>query len=139
MEKQKKFSKGLIIALVVFCLLVAGTFIAWKTLAPKGEAGDKTIQVEVIAEGTEPKAHTIETDAQFLRQALEEQNLIAGDESVYGLFVKTVDGITADDANEEWWSFTKAGEMLMTGVDDTPIADGDHFEITLTVGFDYDE
>ena len=61
--------------------------------------------------------------------------LIAGDESEYGLFVKTVDGETADDANQEWWCFTKGGEMLMTGVDDTMIADGEQYEATLTVGW----
>lgn len=78
---------------------------------------------------------TISTDAEFLRGALEQENLIAGDESQYGLFVKTVNGITADDANQEWWCFTKGGETLFTGVDTTPIADGDKFEITLTVGY----
>ena len=33
------------------------------------------------------------------------------------------------------WCFTKAGEMLMTGVDTTPIADGDHYEIELKTGW----
>ena len=66
---------------------------------------------------------------------MEQEKLIAGDESEYGLFVKTVDGRTADDAKQEWWCFTKGGETLMTGVDDTPIADKEKFEITLTVGW----
>ena len=30
---------------------------------------------------------------------------------------------------------TKGGEMLMTGVDDTMIADGESYEITLTTGW----
>ena len=46
-----------------------------------------------------------------------------------------MDGVTADDANQEWWCFTKGGKMLETGVDSTPIADGDTFEITLTQGY----
>ena len=37
--------------------------------------------------------------------------------------------------NQEWWCFTKNGETLMTGVDDTMIADGEHYEATLTVGW----
>ena len=75
------------------------------------------------------------TAVEYLRGALEQEALIAGEESDYGLFVKTVDGVTADDANQEWWCFTKGGEMLETGVDSTPIADGDTFEITLTQGY----
>ena len=68
---------------------------------------------------------------------LEEQELISGDDSGATLFVTTVDGYTADSANEEWWCFTKGGEDMMTGVDDTVIADGDKYEITLTVGYDW--
>jgi len=60
---------------------------------------------------------------------------VAGDESQYGLFVKTVAGVTIDESKQEWWNFTKGGEPLFTGVDTTPIADGDKFEITLTVGY----
>ena len=48
----------------------------------------------------------------------------------------TVDGEFADSAKPEWWCFSKNGEMLSTGVDDAPIADGESYEITLTVGYD---
>ena len=77
----------------------------------------------------------ISTDAEFLRGALEEQKLIQGEESQYGLFVTTVNGVTADESQQQWWCFTKGGEALMTGVDSTPIANGDAFEITLTTGY----
>ncbi|MBR7184260.1 MAG: DUF4430 domain-containing protein [Clostridia bacterium] len=98
------------------------------------QAGSKTITVDIVtADGTTTK--TITTDAEFLRGALEQEKLIAGDESQYGLFVKTVNGVTINEANQEWWCFTKGGEALFSGVDTTPIADGDKFEITLTVGY----
>ena len=67
--------------------------------------------------------------------ALLSAGLIEGSESEYGLFVTKVDGIEADSANEEWWCLTKGGETVMTGVDSTPVADGDKFEFTLTVGY----
>ena len=47
----------------------------------------------------------------------------------------TVDGVTADEAKQQWWCFTKGGETLMSGVDTTPIEDGDCCEITLTTGW----
>ena len=78
---------------------------------------------------------SITTEAEYLRGALEEEDLIAGEESQYGLFVKTVNGVTIDDAKHQWWCFTKDGGDLFTGVDTTPIADGDKFEITLKTGY----
>lgn len=70
-----------------------------------------------------------------MRQALEEENLIEGEESTYGLWVITVAGRTADNSKEEWWALYKNGEFSMTGVDDTPLEDGDRIEYRLTVGY----
>lgn len=99
------------------------------------QVGTKTITVQIIVDGTDTVTKSIRTDAEYLRGALEEEDLIAGEESQYGLFVKTVNGITVDDAKQQWWCFTKGGEDLFTGVDTTPIADGDKFEITLKTGY----
>lgn len=124
-----------IIAVLVLLVLVAGAFFAWKHFAPKPKEGDKTITVEVVHGDESEKSYTIITDADYLRGALEEESLIEGTESDFGLFVTTVDGETADDSLQEWWCFSQDGEDLMTGVDSTPIADGDHYEITLTTGW----
>lgn len=120
-----------VIALILAVILAAGVWMIWK---PTGTAGEKTITVEVIVD-EESTEYVIGTDAEFLRGALEEADLVGGIESEYGLFVTSVAGVTADDANQEWWCFTKGGDSLNTGVDDTPIADGDHFEAALTVGW----
>lgn len=94
--------------------------------------GATTITVEVTAED-KTVTFTIHTDGTTLRQALEENSLIAGDESDYGLYVKTVDGMTADyDADGLYWAFYKSGEYLMTGVDTTEIADGEQYELVYT-------
>ncbi len=131
MSKNKKISIA-VIALVAVVAILAGV---WYAFAPKGTAGDKAITVQVVYADESSKEFAIQTDAEFLREALETQKLVAGSESEYGLFVVTVDGITADESKQEWWCFTKGGETVMTSVDSTPIADGDHFEITLTTGY----
>ena len=84
---------------------------------------------------TETTDFTIVTDAEYLRQALEQENLVEGSESEYGLFVTTVNGVTADDSQQQWWRFTRNGEMVETGIDTTPIADGETYEITLITGW----
>ena len=135
--EQKKWwqKKGTWIGLIALVLVVAGVIWAWAALSPKPVEGAKTIAVEVIHKDESKKTLTIATDAEYLRGALEQENLISGDETEYGLFVKTVDGETANADAQEWWSFTREGVLLETGVDSTPIEDGEHYEITFAVGY----
>ena len=130
--KQKK--KALLALAVLLCAaaLLAGIYL---TFRPQTVEGAKTVTVEVIAGGETVQTHTIQTDAEYLRGALEQEKMVEGEESAYGLFLLTVDGITADDAKQEWWCVTKEGGQVDTGVDAAPIAYGDHFELTLMVGW----
>ena len=94
--------------------------------------GEKTVEVEVKVE-EQSVTFTINTDADTLGDALLEHGLIAGDDSQYGLYVKTVNGILADyDVDQSYWSFYQNGEYLMSGVDTTDILGGEHFEIVYT-------
>ena len=132
--RSTKNRKPLIAALVVVvaALLLVGVYLLF---SPKGETGEKTISFSVVL-SDQTQTYTIETEEAYLRGALEQESLISGEEGSYGLLVTTVDGVTADSSKEEWWRLTKDGEMLSTGVDTTPIADGDHFEFTLVTGYD---
>jgi len=134
---MKQNKKTVIILSCVLAVLVAAFALIYIMNRPETNVGDKTITVEVISADGTSKEFEINTHAEFLRGALEEKDLVAGDESEFGLFVKTVDGYTANEANQEWWCFTKGGEQLFTGIDTTPIADGEHYEITLKVGYDF--
>lgn len=131
---KKKIRKPLVIAAIVLVVLCMLTGCA--NAAPKSDAaGAKAYTLTVVdAEGKET-VHELSTDEEMLGAALLSAGLIEGSESEYGLFVTKVDGIEADSANEEWWCLTKGGETVMTGVDSTPVADGDKFEFTLTVGY----
>ena len=65
------------------------------------------------------------TDKETVGEALLDVDLIAGDESEYGLYVKTVNGVTADyDKDKTYWAFYVNGEYANTGVDSTPVEDG---------------
>ena len=68
---------------------------------------------------------TISTDKKTVGEALLEENLIAGDDSEYGLYVKTVNGVTLDyDKDGMYWAFYVNGEYAQTGVDSTDITAG---------------
>ena len=94
--------------------------------------GAKTVLVEVKAD-ERSVTFTVKTDKETLGDALLEHQLIAGEESEYGLYIKTVNGITADyDVDQSYWGFYKNGEYMMTGVDGTEISDGEHYELVYT-------
>lgn len=132
MSKKKSLIAGIVLAVMVLAALFC-----WKSFAPQAVEGDKTITVEVIHGDGSTKEFTIHTDSETLGAALMEEELLVGEEGPYGLFVTAVDGETVDSAKEEWWNFSKNGEALMTGVDSTMIADGEQYEITFTVGYDF--
>ena len=80
--------------------------------------------VVVDKEGNET-AFEIHTDKTTVGDALLELELIAGEDSEYGLYVKTVNGITADyDVDQTYWAFYINGEMAMSGVDTTDVEEG---------------
>ena len=119
-------------ALVVACLLAAVLYIQTR---PGTTEGAKAIDVVVVHGDGSEDTFQYQTDAEYLGDVLTENGLVEGTESSYGLFITTVDGETADDSLQQWWCITREGEMLSTGADQTPIADGEQYELTLTEGY----
>ncbi len=128
-QKQKRF---LWIAIACLVVLMAAFATIYALTQPETSVGAKTITISVVVPDEDPQLFTIHTDEEYLRGALEQEDLVSGSESEYGLYVETVSGIKVDSEKNEWWCFTQDGETLLTGVDTTPIEDGDSFEITLS-------
>lgn len=73
------------------------------------------------AEGKEVTAQ-ISTDETILGQALLDLKLIAGENTEYGLYIKTVNGITYDyDTDGKYWALYVNGEYALSGIDSTEI------------------
>ena len=91
--------------------------------------GEKTVVVEVKAEEKEV-TFTIKTDKKTVGEALFEHDLISGDEGEFGLYIKTVNGITADyDVDKTYWAFYIDGEYATEGVDTTEITEGVTYQL----------
>ena len=119
-------------ALAVAAALMLGL---WYFTRPQSQAGEKTIVVQVVHGDQSTKDFTCQTDADTLGEVLVEEKLAQGEEGPTGLFVTIVDGEEAQDSLRQWWCVTKSGGRVDTGIDSTPIEDGDHFEITLKTGY----
>lgn len=90
----------------------------------KGEGATVFYFNVVDKDGTETKFE-IHTDQAIVGDALLELGLIEGEDGPYGLYVKKVNGITADyDVDGTYWAFYVGDEYGMTGVDLTEIEAG---------------
>lgn len=87
--------------------------------------GQTVFTFTVVDKDGNATAFEIHTDKTTVGDALLELGLITGDVGQYGLYVKTVNGITADyDVDQTYWAFYVNGEYAMTGVDTTNIEAG---------------
>lgn len=130
-----KSGKKVVIAIAVVVVIALAMFGIYQVFMPKGQAGAKEIHVTVVHADQTSKEFTYQTDEAYLGDVLTAEGLIVGEDGEFGIYIKTVDGETVDESKEQWWCLTKDGESLNTGADQTPIEDGDSFEITLTEGY----
>lgn len=120
--------------LVLFVLMAALALCCVSCGGDEATGDAVTFTLTVIGPDGTSTDHTITSDAANLGDALLEEGIVEGDMGDYGLYITTVDGVTADyDADGAYWSFYIGEEYAMTGVSDTPIAEGDTFKLVYEV------
>lgn len=94
----------------------------------------KTVFTFTVVDGSgNETVFEIHTDKTIVGDALLELKLIEGETSQYGLYVKKVNGITADyDVDGTYWAFYINGEYAMSGVDTTEIKAGDSYAMKVS-------
>lgn len=130
MTKQKK---KIIIAVGVVAVLVVAFFVMWASFSPKALEGVKDITINVEHGDGTVATFDIDTQAEYLLDAVSDMDLLEGEDSEYGLFVTSVDGEEADSDAGEYWMYNCNGEMASYGVETQPIADGDVYDFYLYV------
>lgn len=124
--------KKIIIGIVGLIVLIVAAALIYAKFSPKATKGAKEISIEVIDDAGASTEYTVQTDAEFLRQAMEEADGLEfeGTESDYGLMVETVNGVTADyNADGAYWAFYLDGEYCQYGIDNQPVEDGQEYQI----------
>lgn len=83
-------------------------------------------------DGTQ-KEFTVKTDEKNVADALVKAELVSGDDSEYGLYIKVVNGITADyNVDQTYWALLVDGEMSMVGASSVPVTEGLRVELKKT-------
>ncbi len=114
----------------VLSLIVCIALIAAPVLTTTGCADNHTPDSSVEknftltvtdADGIETVSE-ITTDKATVGEALIEKGIISGDNGPYGLYIKTVNGITVDyDKDGKYWAFYVNDSYASAGVDQTEI------------------
>ena len=129
--KNKKLIIGFAIGLVALIAIFAGVYIATR---PDANEGEKNISVTVVYKDKTDKEFKINTDAEYLSDALLEEKLVTEEEHNGDGMYTVIDGEKADyNVDQSWWCVTKDGEITNEGMDTLVIADGDKYEITYTI------
>ena len=91
--------------------------------------GDTSFVFEVTGTDGNTASFTINTNEKTVGDALSKLGLSEGDDTEFGLYVKTVNGTTLDfDKDGKYWAFYIDGEYAMTGVDSTDIDETSVYE-----------
>ncbi len=139
MEKKQSDRKKIIIGAVILIVLLAAFAVIYAVFGPKAAQGSKEYILKVVDDNGETTEYTGHTDAEYLRGALEELEkaddlTIEGEESDYGLFIDTVNGVTADYSKDKaYWALYVNGEYGNYGVDSQPLTDGDIYSLVYEI------
>ena len=98
------------------------------------EVVEKSFTFEVTElDGTKKEFQVKYDTEQSVGEALVNEKLISGEVGQYGLMVDTVNGQKYDyTADGAYWAFYVNGEYAMSGVDTTPIKDGEVYSFVAT-------
>ena len=94
--------------------------------------GSKNIIIEVKDSEGNVTTYEVTTDAEFLRQAMDEAEGLTydGSDSEFGMMVEVVNGEQAIYAEDNaYWAFYVNGEYGNYGIDSQPVTDGDTYSI----------
>ncbi len=104
----------------------AGITMVYEPAASPHQIGDGevTFPFTVVDLAGSEVAFEVSTDSETVGEALQELNLIAGEEGPFGLMVTEVNGQRHVYEEGSYWAFYVDEEYALTGVDETPIEAG---------------
>lgn len=130
MSKKTKITVIAAVSLLVVITLAVGVYFMTR---PQASEGEKDITFTIVYKDKTEEVIEINTDAEFLADALVEEGIIAYEPS--GLYT-TIKGVTADyNVDGGWWAVYVGEEMAQVGLNELPVQDGGEYEAVYTIGF----
>ena len=130
MSKTKKITVIAVAALLVAIILAAGV---WFLNRPQTSEGEKNITFTIVYNDKTEEVIKIDTDEEYLANALADEGIITYDESGY---YTTIKGVTADyNVDTSWWAIYEGETMASVGLNELPVVDGGEYAAVYTISF----
>lgn len=136
MEEKKKSNKKTIVGGAILVAVIALFVVFYVAFSSEKSAGSKSVVIEVVDEEGTTTSYGVTTDAEYLREALDEAEGLTydGTESDYGLIIETVNGLYADYVEDgAYWAILVDGVDGDYGVDQQQVEDGVTYQLVYTV------
>lgn len=131
---EKKNKKIIIAGIAILAVLMVVFAVIYSVSRPGVQPGSKKIVIEVIGKNGAEEEYKLYTDADYLKQAMDELMAedqgfsYSGSEGEYGLMVEYVNQERAIYAKDHaYWSIYVNGSYGQYGIDAQPVSDGDKF------------
>lgn len=133
--ETKKSNKKMLIGAAALLVLIAAFLVIFNVFREKPVKGSKAITLEVLNQENQTLEYKVQTDAEFLRQAMEEAEdfTFDGEEGEFGFTLYTINGETHNwNVDGSYWCVYVNGEYGMYGIDSQPVKDGDVYRFEYT-------
>ena len=127
-------TKKIVIGAIVLAVLVALFAFFYGRFSAKSTVGDKAIVIEVVDDSGSSTQYDVNTDAEFLKDAMDDlaeaddSFSFSGKDGGYGLMVQVINGKQAIyEEDGAYWALYVNGEYGQYGVTEQPVADGDTY------------
>lgn len=96
---------------------------------------EKSFVFEVVDKDGITTQTTVKTNGEYVGEVLQQLGYVEGEEGPYGLYIKEVNGITADyDVDGTYWAFYVDDTLSMKGADQTEIVEGSVYSFRVEKG-----
>lgn len=135
--ETKKSNRKIIIGTTALLVLIAALLIIFNVFREKPVVGNKAIVLEVLNREGQNSEYRVQTDAEFLCQAMEEAKefdfTFDGEEGDFGFTLYTINGETHNwNVDGSYWAVYVNGEYAQYGIDSQPVKDGDVYRFEYT-------
>ncbi|MBE0450647.1 MAG: DUF4430 domain-containing protein [Clostridia bacterium] len=122
--------------IIVVLVALVSLFMYNQYMAPQATEGEKSVTIEVVVESEGiSKIYDLNTDAEYMYDLLmeiESDIQPVFEESSFGIYLTGLEGYTADETKNEFYSIKVNGVDALYGVKELPVIDGEVYRFELS-------
>lgn len=117
-------------------VLFAGAAVLAAVTVPETSGGGKSFTLEIYSERDGYSSSSeYSSEYEYFGQWCREQDFIVYNDSEYGMYIVSVNGMAEDSGEQYWWCIMTNGEDASAGADQLPLTSGTDYRLELRQGW----